>query len=102
MNQAVMEPLAAAAQRGEHDVAVAIITPVGLYPDEDDFRRAARKTIIDEVLKLAAEKLKITNTADWVAKVDGHKIDTGTSFKDNDLKGIVEIEWHKKEGGGGA
>ena len=54
------------------------------------------------MLTAAAEKLKITNTADWVAKVDGRKLDPAKTFKHEGLSGIVEIEYHKHEGGGGA
>lgn len=102
MDQAVMEKEAESTAHTEHDVAVAVITPVGVYPDEDTFRRADEKTVINDVLKLAAEKYKITNTADWVAKVDGEKINPEHTFKKEGLSGIVEIEWHKHEGGGGA
>jgi hypothetical protein len=102
MDQAVMEPSAKREGQAERDVAVAVITPVGIYPDDDDFRRAAEKTVIAEVLKLAANKLKITNFADWVARVDEREIDTARTFEQERLSGIVEIEWHKREGGGGA
>jgi hypothetical protein len=81
---------------------VAVITPVGIYPDEDDFRREPETTVIEKVLKAAADKLKITNTSDWVAKVDGRKLDPQKTFKQEHLSGIVEIEYHKHEGGGGA
>jgi hypothetical protein len=102
MDQAVREPAESAEKHGEQDVAVAVITPVGIYPDEDDFRRVAQTTVIDDVLKAAAVKLKITNTTDWIAKVDGQKIDISKTFKHEKLTGIVEIEYHKHEGGGGA
>jgi len=102
MDQAVTEAGAESAAHKQHDVAVAVITPVGVYPDEDTFRRADEKTAIADVLQLAADKYHITNTSDWVAKVDGHKINPEHTFKKEDLSGIVEIEWHKHEGGGGA
>jgi hypothetical protein len=102
MDQTVAEKEAESAAHKQHDVAVAVITPVGVYPDEETFRRVNEMTVIAEVLKLAAEKYNITNTADWVAKVDGKKIDPNRTFKKEDLFGIVEIEWHKHEGGGGA
>lgn len=87
-----------------HDVAVAVITPVGTYPDNDDYRRVPGTTVVATVLDEAAKHLKITNTTDWVTHVDGHHhhLEVGRSFKDNHLHGIVEIEWHKREGGGGA
>jgi hypothetical protein len=102
MDQAVMEKEAESAAHKEHDVAAAVITPVGVYPDDEAFRRADEKTVVNDILRLAAEKLKITNTTDWVAKVDGNKINPEHTFKRENLSGIVEIEWHKHEGGGGA
>jgi hypothetical protein len=102
MVQTVAEPAGKAAEHKEHDVAVAVLTPVGIYPNEEDFRREPESTVIEKVLKAAAEKLKITNTTDWVAKVDGRKLDPAKTFKHEGLSGIVEIEYHKHEGGGGA
>lgn len=102
MDQAVMEVGAESPARKEHDVAVAVITPVGVYPDEETFRRTDQKTVVNDILQLAADKYKITNTTDWVAKVDGNKINPEHTFKREELSGIVEIEWHKHEGGGGA
>jgi hypothetical protein len=84
------------------DVAVAVITPAGIYPDDDDFRREAESTLVAVVLEQAAKALKLTNTADWVAHADGRPVDARRSFAENGLHGIVEIEWHKHEGGGGA
>ena len=86
----------------ERVVAVAVVTPIGTYPDEGDFRRVAENEVIEKVLKLAAEKLELTNTKDWVASVCGAGIDVRRSFSELHLSGIVEIEWHKHEGGGGA
>lgn len=86
----------------EHDVAVAVITPVGTYPDEDDYRRVRDTAVISEVLEQAAKKLKLTNTSDWVVSVHGREIDIHRTFREDHLSGIVEIEWHKREGGGGA
>jgi hypothetical protein len=103
MEQAVLEGAPKAEVHEEHDVAVAVITPVGTYPDEDDFRRVRDTTVIARVLEQAAEKLKLTNTSDWVARVhDRGVIDVTRTFREEHLAGIVEIEWHKHEGGGGA
>jgi hypothetical protein len=89
--------------QGQHEaMAVAVITPSGTFPNDDDYRRAYEAEIVDEILKEAAKKLGLTNTADWVAYVDNRPIDPAKSFAENNLCGIVEIEWHKHEGGGGA
>ena len=85
-----------------HDLAVAVITPVGTFPGDDDFRRVPETEIVARVLEQAARKLKLTNTADWVAHADGRHLNTHETFKANGLRGICEIEWHKHEGGGGA
>lgn len=91
-----------AAEKHGGDVAVAVITTAGIYPSEDEFRRVDRDTEIEDVLKKAAKKLHLTNTDDWVARVDEKEVNTKHSFRHEGLKGIVEIEWHKREGGGGA
>jgi len=102
MNAVVAEPVESPEHRVAHFVAVAVITPVGTYPDEDDYRRFEDTEIIANVLAKAAKKLKLTNTSDWVARACGREINPGHSFREDHLSGIVEIEWHKHEGGGGA
>jgi len=83
-------------------VAVAVITPSGFYPDENDYNRSYRSEIVGKVLERAKVKLDLKNTADWVAEVENRSIDPSKTFSENDLHGVVEIEWHKPEGGGGA
>ena len=103
MDQVLDKPAAdAAAHQHEHDVAVAVITPAGIYPDEHDFRRVPDTEIIDVVLKAAADKLHLTNTSDWVARAHDKQLDIHRTFREQHLSGIVEIDWHKHEGGGGA
>ncbi|UVO28162.1 hypothetical protein [Bradyrhizobium arachidis] len=102
MDQVVQEHADDVRKGHHHDVAVAVITPKGLYPSEDELARVDEKTVVAEVLKRAADKLKITNTTDWVATIDGKEIDTRKTFKELNLSCIVEIDYHKHEGGGGA
>lgn len=83
-------------------VAVAVITPSGIFPTPDDYRRAYEAEPVKQVLDATAHELKIKDTSDWVAYVDNAPIDPAKSFHENGLHGIVEIEWHKREGGGGA
>jgi hypothetical protein len=83
-------------------VAVAVITPSGIFPSADDYRRAYSEETVGELLALAAKALKITNTSDWVANVENRPIDPAQTFAQNDIGPIVEIEWHRAEGGGGA
>lgn len=87
----------------EHDViAVAVITPSGTYPDDDDYRRSFGGEVVGHILEKAATHLHLTNTSDWVAYVDNRPIELQKTFAHNGLHGIIEIEWHKEEGGGGA
>jgi hypothetical protein len=87
----------------DHDeVAVAVITPSGIFPGEDLLQRVRRKAPIASVLDAAAEALKLTNTSDWVARVGERHLHPHKTFKDEGLTCIVDIEWHKPEGGGGA
>lgn len=84
------------------EVAVAIITPSGIYPSEDTLYRADAESPVATVLSLAAEALGLTNTTDWVARIGEREINAQESFKKLHLRCIVDIEWHKPEGGGGA
>lgn len=83
-------------------LGVAVITPDGTYPDEDGYRRVQAREKIATVLKLAADALKITNTTDWVAKVGDRQLDPSRTFAEEKLSCVVDIEYHKHEGGGGA
>ena len=86
----------------EGAVAVAVITPSGTYPNDDDYRRAYEAELVETVLAAAKKELKITDTNGWVALVENRPIDPHKTFAENHLRGIVEIEWHAEEGGGGA
>ncbi len=104
-----MEQVLEASPRGaeehhhhEHDVAVAVITPAGIYPSEDEFRRVPQTEAVETTLRAAAEKLHLTNTSDWVARVHDREIDVRRTFREQHLNEIVELHWHKHEGGGGA
>lgn len=84
-----------------HEVAVAVLTPDGIYPDAEDFHRTPITEPVHTVLKLAADHLGLKNTVDWIALVCDREIDINRSYTELGLQGIVEIEWHKREGGGG-
>lgn len=84
------------------EVAVAVITPSGIFPGEDLLQRVSEDSRISDVLKMAAEALNLTNTSDWVVRVREREVDPAQSFKKSHLKCIVDLEWHKQEGGGGA
>jgi hypothetical protein len=83
-------------------LGVAVITPDGTYPEEDGYRRVSEQDRIATILKAAAHALKITNTSDWVAKVGDRVLDPARTFAEEKLCCVVDIEYHKHEGGGGA
>lgn len=82
-------------------ILVTIVTPSGFYPEDEPLKINDDKEV-SEILEKAAKHLKLTDTSDWVAYVDGIQINPALSFKANGLEGTVDIEWHKPEGGGGA
>lgn len=82
-------------------VLVTVFTTSGTFPAEGAARIPASTTIA-EVLARAARKLGLTDTATWVASVDGRALVVTGSLAENGLKGTVEIEWNPPEGGGGA
>lgn len=90
-------------EKGKHgDVGVAVITPSGIFPGEDLLQRVSEDTPIAKVLAAASEKLKLTNTADWVVRFDERQLNAEHTFKKEGLRCVVDLEWHKPEGGGGA
>ncbi len=82
-------------------LGVTVITPLGPYPNDDDYRRAYENERIQVILDLVKEAQHLTDTTDWVAKVDGRTLDPNKTFSEEHLSCVVEIEWHKAEGGGG-
>lgn len=87
---------------GHEDVAVAVITPSGIFPGEELLQRVDQDTPIGKVLKLAQEALHLTNTGDWVVSVGERQLKPEDTFKKAGLRCVVDLEWHKPEGGGGA
>lgn len=83
-------------------VAVAVYTPQGCFPGEDDYRKTPVNQPIEEILKVASAHFKLTNTSDWVATVDDKEIPLSRTYADLKPCCFVEIDWHKREGGGGA
>lgn len=81
-------------------VEVAVVTTSGAFPETGADRVPANQKVRQQ-LKAAALALGLADTANWVAKVDGHEINPETSYTDNGLKGKVHIDWGPREGGGG-
>jgi hypothetical protein len=90
------------AVHGDNHLNVQVITPSGIFPDDEKWRQVRADETVGDLLDRAAKKLKLTNVTDWVAFVGTKELNVGQSFADNGLSGNVEIEWHKREGGGGA
>ena len=81
-------------------VAVAVYTTSGAYPGEGN-ELVKIPEIVGAILSKADSTLKLTDTSNWVATVDGNKIDPSKSYEANDLKGTFTIHWGPREGGGG-
>ena len=81
-------------------VAVAVYTTSGAYPSGGHERVKITETV-SEVLSKAASALKLTDTSDWVATVDGSEIDPSKSYEANELKGAFTVQWGPRETGGG-
>jgi hypothetical protein len=83
---------------------ISISTTAGFFPTEG-FDRVEARQKIEIQLDKAKTKLKIRDTAGWIATVDTsagkHTLDITRSYIENKLSGRVEIDWGPSEGGGG-
>ena len=84
----------------ETHVQVVVITTSGTYPAQGTDEVPANQKVRQELEK-AAKHLGIVDTNGWVARVNGTEIDPDKSYADNHLSGVVKIDYHKREGGGG-
>jgi len=84
-----------------HRVEVVVHTTSGSYPRHGQETESAT-TIVGVVLEKAKAALKLTDTSNWEAHVEGRLIDPTKSFEDNHLEGHVKIQWGPREGGGGS
>lgn len=83
-------------------LGVAVHTPSGIYPNDDDYHRAESGDKINHILKKTAKHLQLTDTSNWVVYgPDGNELDPNKTYADYNLKCVVEIEWQPREGGGG-
>lgn len=87
-----------------HHVEVSVLTTAGIYPAEG-FNRVPAGQKVDEELRKAKHALKIKDTLNWVASVNGpagkRVIDAAKTYHENELSGKVDIDWGPSEGGGG-
>lgn len=80
---------------------VVIATTAGFYPAEGAERVPINQPVKVQLAK-AAKALKIVDTAGWIARVGTQEIDAEKSYAANGLKGKVEIDYSRREGGGGS
>lgn len=81
-------------------VAVAVYTTSGAYPSKGHEQVKITEPV-SEILSKAASTLKLMDTSDWVATVDGRKIDSSKDYEANELKDTFTIQWGPRETGGG-
>ena len=81
-------------------VSVTVYTTSGAYPSKGHEQVKVTETV-GEILSKAGSTLKLADTSNWVATVDGREIDPSKSYEANDLKGTLAIHWGPREGGGG-
>lgn len=81
-------------------VAVTVYTTSGAYPDKG-YERVKITESVSKILSKAASTLKLMDTSNWIATVEGREIDPSKSYEANDLKGTLAIHWGPREGGGG-
>ena len=81
-------------------VLVEVVTTSGAWPHHGYESVPSHQPVKDQ-LKKAAEKLKLANTTNWVAKVDGKEIDVNRSYTENHLKCKVVIDYGPRASGGG-
>jgi len=83
-----------------HHLLVAIVTTSGSYPEEG-FDEVPEQQPVKAQLDLAAHKLHITTTTDWIATVGGNELKVEQSYAANDLRGKIEVIYGPRETGGG-
>lgn len=88
--------------QNQDEVAVSVITPSGIFPGEETLLRQPAEAAVKVALGLAATALKIPDTKDWVVRIGERHIDPQESYKKLGLRCLIDIEYHPKEGGGGA
>ena len=85
-----------------YELGVSVVTPKGFFPSDDDYRRAYSNEKIQTLLDEVKKQQELTNTDGWVITVDERVVDPTKTFGEEALKCVLDMEWHKAEGGGGA
>lgn len=81
-------------------ITVEVMTVSGGYPEEG-VQNIPIHQKVNVLLEKASKELGIISTEGFVASIEGQEIDINKSYEDLGLTGSVEIDWSKREGGGG-
>ncbi len=81
-------------------IDVVIATTAGFYPAEGVERLPIDQPVKVQLAK-AAKALKITDVTGWIARVGTRELDVEKSYAANGLECKVEIDYGRREGGGG-
>lgn len=87
-------------KKDENFVEVVVLTTSGSYPITGYDRVPSHQKVRIELEK-AKKVLKIVDTNDWIALVNGSEIEIDRSYLENQLQGQINIDWGPPQGGGG-
>lgn len=82
-------------------IDVSIVTTAGAFPSEG-FERLPISQPLKVQLARAVKALKLGDVSDWIARHGTRELDVEKSYADNKLSSKVEIDYGKREGGGGS
>lgn len=97
MNTSVAKP----PKDADREINVRVLTTSGNYPDRGHEKVPVTEQI-EAILKRAAAKLKIVDTARWAVKIDNKQVSATGTYLQLGLHGEVKLDWGPTEGGGGA
>lgn len=83
-----------------HHVLVQVATTAGFWPAEG-YEEIPENQKVRVFLSRAADKLHITDTNNWLAKVGDRELDIERTYAELSLSGKVTIDYGPREGGGG-
>lgn len=84
----------------KNQVSVVVITTSGTWPMEG-FETVPDHQKIKNQLEKATRELHLTDTTNWIAKINGQEIDVEKNYIELGLNGEISIDFGPREGGGG-
>lgn len=84
----------------EQHVLVMVVTTSGTWPAEGFDETPAHQKVRQQLEK-AAKGLRLTETTNWFAQVNGVEIDVEKNYLELNLSGSIIIDYGPREGGGG-